>query len=65
MMIGAECPRCNGVGEVVGGTPNQRARYVWFDDLDPGDCGELCPKCLGTGVVECDPEDEVEDWMRD
>lgn len=64
MIITLECPRCNGTGEVLGSTPNVRARYVGRDDMDPGDFGEPCPMCLGTGVVDCDPEDEIEDWMR-
>ena len=27
-IIDVECPRCNGMGEVIGSTPNVRARYV-------------------------------------
>ena len=65
MIIDAECPRCNGNGEVLGSTPNVRARYVRLDDLDPGDFGEPCPKCGGSGTVDYDPEDEIEDWMKD
>lgn len=65
MIIDVECPRCNGLGEVQGGTPNMRARMVRYDDLSPDDFGEQCPKCLGSGVVDYNPEDEVEDWMRD
>lgn len=64
MKVEIECPRCNGLGEVLGSTPNVRARYVGRDDLDPADFGEDCPKCAGTGTVDYDPDDEVEDWMR-
>lgn len=63
MIINVECPRCNGTGEVAGGTPNQRARYVHRDDLDPDDYAEACPKCGGSGTVDYDPEDEIEGWM--
>lgn len=62
-MIDVECPRCNGNGEVVGGNPNTRARYVRYDDLDTGDFGEICPKCAGSGNVAYDPNDELEEWM--
>lgn len=65
MIAEIECPKCNGTGEVVGSTANVRSRYIRFDDLDPGDFGEQCPKCAGTGTVEYDPEDEVEEWMRE
>lgn len=59
MIVDIECPRCNGNGEVTGSTPNVRARYVHRDDMDPGDFGEPCPKCAGTGVVGYDPEEEM------
>lgn len=64
MTIAVECPRCNGLGEVTGSTPNVRARYVRHDDLDPGDFAEPCPKCAGAGTVDYCPEDEVEGWME-
>lgn len=64
MKVDIECPRCNGAGEVIGSTANVRSRYVSHDDLDPGDFGEQCPKCAGTGVVDYDPEDEIEEWMQ-
>ena len=64
MNIDVECPRCNGLGEVMGSTPIVRARYVRHDDLNPGDFAELCPKCLGSGVVDYDPADEIEGWME-
>ena len=59
MIIDVECHRCNGEGEVLGSTPNVRARYVNHDDMDPSDFGEPCPKCGGTGVLELDLEDEA------
>lgn len=65
MIVDVECDRCNGLGEVMGGTPNTRARYVRRDDLDPSDFGEPCPKCLGSGTVEYDPTNEIESWMED
>ena len=58
MIIDVECPRCNGEGEIAGSTPSVRARYVRFDDMDPGDYAEKCPKCAGSGVVEYDPEED-------
>jgi DnaJ-class molecular chaperone len=60
MIIDIECPRCNGMGEIIGSTPNVRSRYVAHDDLNPGDFGEPCPKCGGSGAVEYDPEEDVE-----
>ncbi len=60
MIVDIECPRCNGTGEVLGATPNVRARYVPHDDLDPSDFGEPCPKCAGTGCVEYDPNEDAE-----
>ena len=65
MKLDVECPRCNGMGEVAGSTPNVRARYVRHDDLSPDDYTEQCPKCGGSGTVDYDPEDEIEDWMND
>ena len=65
MLIDVECPRCNGMGEVAGSTPNVRARYVCRDDMNPDDYTEQCPKCGGSGTVDYDPEDEIEDWMND
>lgn len=64
MTLTTECPRCNGTGEVLGSTPNVRARYVGHNDMNPDDFGEPCPKCGGEGVVAYDPEAEVEDWMQ-
>ena len=63
MIVDIECPRCNGLGEVLGGTRNVRSRYVRYDDLNPDDFGEPCPKCGGSGTVDYDLEDEIEDWM--
>ena len=65
MLIDVECPRCNGMGEVAGSTPNVRARYVRRDDLNTDDYTEQCPKCGGSGTVDYDPEYEIEDWMND
>jgi len=59
MIIDVECPRCNGFGEMLGGTRNMRSRMVGHDDISPDDFGEPCPKCAGTGVVEYDPEEEA------
>lgn len=63
VIIDVECSRCNGTGEVLGGTRNARSRYVGHDDICPGDFGEACPRCLGSGVVDYCPDDEIEDWM--
>lgn len=65
MIVDVECPCCNGTGEVLGGTPNVRARYVHYDDLNPDDFGAACPKCGGIGIVSYNPVDEVEGWMDD
>lgn len=65
MKIGVECPRCNGMGECHTATPSQRARYVRHDDMSPDDYTESCPKCGGSGTVDYDPEDEIEDWMKE
>lgn len=64
MKIEIECPRCCGTGEVLGGTPNMRARMARYDDLSPDDFGERCGTCGGTGTGYYDPEDEIEDWMK-
>lgn len=64
MILTTECPRCHGHGEVCGVNPSRRSRFVGMDDLSPDDFTVDCPKCLGTGVVDYDPEDEIEDWMR-
>ena len=60
MIMDIECPRCNGMGEVTGSTPNVRSRYVGCDDMNPDDFGEPCPKCAGSGTVEYDPEEDAE-----
>lgn len=64
MIIDVECPQCNGMGEVCGVNPNRRSRFVGMDDLSPDDYATQCPKCLGSGTVERDMNDEVEDWME-
>lgn len=58
-----ECPECNGNGEVCGVKPNRR-RFLGMDDLSPDDFTVNCPRCLGKGVVDYDPTDEIEDWME-
>ena len=46
----ADCPRCNGLGEIQGSTPhNSRVRY---DDLSPDDYCRPCPDCKGKGKTE-------------
>lgn len=55
-----ECPRCYGNGEVCGVSPNRRSRFVGHDDLSPDDFTVTCPKCLGTGIVAYDPEEDCE-----
>lgn len=65
MIIDTECSRCNGTGEVVASTPNRWSRFVGWDDLYPDDFTEPCPTCGGSGTIECDPENEIGDWMRD
>lgn len=64
MILTTECPDCNGHGEVCGVTPSRRSRFVGMDDLSPDDFTVDCPRCLGTGTVDYDPEDEIEEWME-
>ena len=64
MIISTECSRCYGMGEVCGVTPSRRSRFVGHDDLSPDDYTVACPDCDGTGSVDYDPEDEIEEWMR-
>ena len=64
MIVSIECPECNGNGEVCGVNPNRRSRFVGMDDLSPDDFTVECPKCLGAGVLDVDPADEIEDWME-
>lgn len=64
MVVSEDCPRCNGMGEVIGSTPNARARFVHRDDMNPDDYAEPCQNCAGTGVVDRDMNDEIEDWME-
>lgn len=63
MITSTECPRCNGNGETLTMTPSMRSRFVRHDDLCPSDFGEPCGFCGGSGVVDYDPNDEVEEWM--
>ena len=60
MLIDVECPTCHGQGEVCGVTPNRRSRFVGMDDLSPDDYARTCPRCLGTGAVEYDLEEDCE-----
>ena len=64
MIVDVECPRCYGLGEVCGVNPNRRSRFVSHDDLSPDDFAVDCPVCLGSGTVEYDPDEEIEDWME-
>ena len=64
MIIDVECPNCNGMGEVCGVNPNRRSRFVGMDDLSPDDFTVRCEKCLGSGVVEHDIEEDIEEWMK-
>lgn len=48
MLVSAECPLCGGLGETEQGP----------------DAWDSCPKCLGAGVLDYDPADEIEDWME-
>lgn len=61
MIIDTECPDCNGNGEVVGSKPSSRSRFVGHDDLSPDDFTVDCPRCLGRGVVDYDPNEEAPD----
>lgn len=65
MIIDVECPTCNGLGEVCGVNPNRRSRFVSHDDLSPDDYTVDCSECGGTGAVERNAADEIEDWMED
>lgn len=61
MLVSAECPECNGNGEVCGVNPNRRSRFVGMDDLSPDDFTVECPKCLGAGVLDYDPAEAIDD----
>lgn len=61
MIQDIECPDCHGMGEVCGVNPSRRSRFVGFDDLSPDDYMVDCPRCLGSGTVEYDWNEEVED----
>ena len=61
MIIDVECPTCNGAGEVCGVSPSHRSRFVGVDDLSPDDYTVECPRCLGTGSVEHDLNEDCED----
>lgn len=55
MLIHQECPHCCGVGRQH--SPGKNG--------DPMDEGVPCHVCDGSGVVDYDPCDEVEEWMED
>ena len=55
MIVDVECPRCRGLGKQH--SPGHTG--------DPMDYGVACERCEGAGVIEADPADEIEDWMRD
>jgi RecJ-like exonuclease len=65
MIIDVDCPRCGGLGELQCYAVNRRSARVDYDDLDPDDFAKPCDKCGGSGVVAYDPEDEIDEWMRD
>lgn len=50
-----ECPRCRGVG--LQHSPGRNG--------DPMDPGVPCHQCEGTGTVEVDLNEELEDWMEE
>jgi len=52
MIIQQECRFCDGHGRIHSGP---------FNSNDPWDDGRSCPKCGGTGVVDVDLEDEIDD----
>lgn len=61
MIIGSDCPFCCGNGEII----TDWERYLHALPGDKGDEAVAdCPNCDGTGAVDYDPEDEVEEWMR-
>ncbi|HEX7856818.1 MAG TPA: hypothetical protein VF503_24330 [Sphingobium sp.] len=65
MIIDIQCPACNGLGEACGVNPNRRSRFVGHDDLSPDDHTVECLECGGSGAVERNAADEIEDWMED
>ena len=54
------CPSCDGLGKVAGSVPSRQSRFVDYDNLDPDDYAIECERCGGSGVIECDLEDEAE-----
>ncbi len=66
MMINGECPRCNGSGEIAVSV-NFPCKYVApgpVPDDARGVYSTTCGKCNGTGVLEHDCNDDIEDWMQ-
>ena len=61
MIIDVECPFCHGNGEVCGVNPSRRSRFVGIDDISSDDFTVDCPRCMGTGVVERDINEELDD----
>jgi DnaJ-class molecular chaperone len=55
VIVYIDCPRCHGLGKQH--SPGHTG--------DPMDYGVACERCEGAGVIEADPADEIEDWMRD
>jgi hypothetical protein len=66
MMIAKECPRCNGSGEIAISV-RLPCKYIGPGPVPEdarGIAAAPCGKCNGTGCLEHDLSDEIEDWMR-
>ena len=64
MLVDVECPNCNGTGEVCAASIQiaGAASSEWMifrPMISPSD-----EKCLGSGVVEHDIEEDIEEWMK-
>ena len=55
MIVKSECANCYGLGRLH--SPGRNG--------DPMDDGIDCPNCGGSGAVDVNLAEEIEDWMED
>ncbi len=66
MIVDRECTRCAGSGEIVvrNTFPMSEVGPGPVPDWASNVTGSKCPDCDGTGAVEYDLNEDVEDWME-